>query len=142
MALATVSNNGVASLWTLRAALVATTSYVASNYMPCRNRTALAVLVTCAGVDYTSLTIQYEFSYDGTTFFAMPGRDASTAGVFPAGPFTDTFTLASFQSATATKIGIPVSVLFGAVFFRVSILRTGGTAVGTVLLTAVEGPAA
>jgi hypothetical protein len=126
-------------LWTLRAAAVLTTSFVDTSHIPCDGAKSVGFFITCAAVDYTSIEVVYEVSYDGSLWFAIPAREPVAAGIAVAGPFTDSFVLASFRSATATKIAVGVSVPFGVRFARASLKRTGGSATGTVLVEAIEG---
>ena len=131
--------------WPLRAALVATTSYVASSDMICKAHSNLIVYIDWAAIDYTSIEAAYEVSPDGTTWRSLPMRDAIASVLYPTSAWRDSFTIANFPDsdggATFTYgVAVPVSVP-AAHYFRVQIKRTGGTAVGTVAVTVQEGTA-
>lgn len=110
---------------TLRAALVAATSYEASSHMDLTGSATFRIYVTLASVDYTSLTILPSYSYDGATWFE-DGAGATTV------------TLANLQSATDGAFSLGFSVPAPA-YARVLLKRTGGTAVGTVAIVANAG---
>lgn len=112
--------------YTLRAAAVLTTGFVASDHMPVRSPIT-SVFVTYASVDYTSIETLPEISLDGVTFFAIPDTTGATDYNGSA------WTLANFESATTQTFVIRVNTQ-DARYLRIKIKRTGGSAVGTVAL--------
>lgn len=113
--------------WTLRSAAVATTSYVATSHMPVgESGQCVMFVVTCASVDYTSIETIVQFSQDGSVWIDAPNA---------AGSMSASYTLANLSSATDGSFAIIARTSGLAVFTRVMLKRTGGTAVGTVAVT-------
>ena len=124
--------------WALRAALVGTTSYVSSSHMPCAGHPSALVVVTCVGVDHTSLQMFVQGSRaltagDDTDWFDM------TVGLMGTAPAVHTTTLANLTSATASAYGVPISIAPGVLFLRVRIKYTGGSAAGTIAVSGYLG---
>jgi len=128
----TLSNTKPATSWPLRAALVATTSYVASSHMPCQSHSSVGIVVTYASVDYTSLQLWIEGSRDGTNFFQIAQRGVTVPAVY-------TITLANLSSATDDAFLIDVPTHAGVLFLRAQVKRTGGSAVGTIAIDGFAG---
>lgn len=116
--------------WTLRAAAVATTSYVATSHLNCPSAATIVFHATFASVDYISLSFVVQVSVNATDWVTLPFDSLSVA---------KTYTLADFPVATDGAIAIPVSTSAGAYYARLMLKRAGGTAVGTVAVTAFLG---
>jgi len=128
-----ISNSKTPGVWALRAALVLTTSYVASSHMPCGPNATVGFVVTCASVDYTSIQTIPQVSMDaGTTWVDVPTLRVTL-------PAAHSMTLANLSSATAGSYLIEIGVNTCALIARVLIKRTGGTAVGTVAVNGYGG---
>lgn len=120
----------------LRAAAVLTTSYVASSHMPVGGAATVGFIVTCASVDYTSIEIIVQGSYDATTFFDIPSSYHPTAVA------AHSQTLANLSAADTVNYLVEAPVSSGRILYvRVLAKRTGGTAVGTVAITGHTGAA-
>lgn len=118
--------------WALREAAALTTEYVASGHMLCGTRTSVGVYIDYASVDYTSIQVCVDGSPtgdDGTWRAIRPSRGAVTVT-----PLSTT--LANQPSATSDGYVLDVPVEAGVHALRVRIKRTGGSATGTVTVTA------
>lgn len=112
-------------LFTMRAALVADTTYEPSSHIDLKGSPTLAVYVALASVDYTSIQTLAEFSHDATTWYE--DLDGATS-----------VTLSALQSATdglyCYDIACPAYR-----YARIKIKRTAGSATGTVAIYGAAG---
>lgn len=133
-----VADSKTPAATTMRAAAVATTSYVESSWVRVQRFTTAKVLVQWdADCDHTSLELKLDTSADeGVTWESVTQQGPVAAGVTPLTPWVGQAVRANF--ATPGGFGVEMTIA-STLILRASIKRTGGTAVGTVALKFVGG---